>query len=92
MGYETKYDKNKVSTIFSLCNCQSEVIVIQYDHEYEIADVCIYGTYNHYRFSIWQKIRYIYHIIFFGYPYRDQTILDKKQLKEMKKFLDTILN
>lgn len=92
MGYETKYDDNKVSTMFSLCGCQNEVIVIQYDHEYEIADLCIYATYYHHKPSIWQKIRYIYQIIFVGYPYKDQTVLDKKQLKDMKKFLDTILN
>lgn len=92
MGYETKYDKDKISTIFTLCGCGNEILLIQYDHDYQIADICIFGSYNHHKMNFWQKIKYIFQMLWVGYPYKDQTMLDKNQLHEIKKFLDTILN
>lgn len=92
MGYETKYDKNKISTLFSLCSCSSEVLVIEYDHELNIADLCIYGSYNTYKMSLLQKIKYILHIILYGYPYRDQIVLEHNHLKEIKNFLNHTLS
>lgn len=92
MGYETKYSKDGVSTLFSLCSCNSEVLVIQYDHDANIADLCIYGSYYTYKMSLWQKIRYIWHIISYGYPYRDQIVIDKNCLKEIKNFLNETIS
>lgn len=91
MGYETKYSKDKVSTFFRLCSCNSEVLVIQYDHDFELADLCIYGGYYAHKMSLWQKMRYIWQIVL-GYPYKDQIVLDKNHLKEIRNFLNDTLS
>lgn len=92
MGYETKYSKDSVSTLFSLCSCNGEVLVIQYDHEANLADLCIYGSSCTYKMSLWQKIRYIWHILACGYPYRDQIVVDRNSLKEIKNFLSETIS
>lgn len=87
MGYETRYSEDKMSTLFTLCGCGSEVLMIQYDHDIGLADLCILGTINSHKMSLWQKMRYIWQIIAYGYPYRDQIVLDKNGLKDLKNFL-----
>ena len=79
-------------TTFILCDCKSEVLVIDYDQEYELADISIYENFASYssRMSFWQKVRYIYRILIHHTPYTDQIILNKGQLKQLKNFLDNL--
>jgi hypothetical protein len=84
------YEKNKV--IFFLCDCKSEVLVIEYDNELELADFAIYenhAAYGH-KLSLWQRIRYCYQVLVRQKPYADQIILTQGQLKELKAFLNTL--
>jgi len=92
MGYETKYSKEKASTLFTLCGCGSEVLMIQYDHDIDLADLCILGTISSHKMSLWQKIRHIYQVIVYGYPYKDQIVLDRNNLKEIRNFLNNTLS
>lgn len=87
MGSVTKYDKDKTTSVFVPCDCQNEVLYIEYDHEYRIADLAIYHYRNTNRLSLWQKVRYIAHLLWSGKPYSDQMVLTHKQLKELKQFL-----
>lgn len=81
---------NQNNTIFSLCDCRSEVLVIDYDKEVSCADLCIYKSVNIY-LSFWQKMRMIFRILTKGTPYSDQIILSKKQLLEVKEFIELII-
>ena len=84
----TKFEENK--TTFMLCECKSEVLVIEYDFEYELTELSIYenlSSYSH-KMSFWQKLRYIYQLLVKGRPYSDQMILTKKQLKELSSFIN----
>ena len=92
MGYETKYSEDKTSTLFTLCGCGNEVLMIQYDHDIDLADLCILATISSHKMSLWQKIRYIYQIVVHGFPYKDQIVLDKSNLKEIRNFLNNILS
>lgn len=88
MGSITNLKENK--TVFIPCSCKNEILVIEYDHEIDLADVAIYEHYVGYshRLSFWQRLRYCYQVLFHKKPYADQMVLDKNQLKDLKKFLN----
>lgn len=83
---------NKTTTFVSICDCHSEVIVLEYDHEWEMADIAIYehGISYKNKMSLFQKFRYIYQVLVNNKPYADQTMLSKTQLMELKDFLNSI--
>lgn len=81
---------NQNNTVFTLCDCKSEVLVIDYDKDVELADFAIYkSSYN--GMSFWQKMGHIWHILTKGCPYSDQIVLNTKQLKEIKQFIEQII-
>ena len=88
MGSITNLSENK--TLFIPCSCKSEILVIEYDHEIDLADLAIFENYTNYshKMSLWQRIRYSYQVLFNKKPYTDQTVLDRKQLKDLQKFLN----
>lgn len=83
----TNLKENK--TIFIPCLCKNEILVMEYDHELDIADVAIFEHYIRYsnKLSLWQRLRYCYRVLVHKKPYADQITLDKEQLKDLKKFL-----
>jgi hypothetical protein len=87
MGSVTNLKENK--TLFIPCSCKSEILVIEYDHEIEMADFAIYESHASYnnKMSLWQRLRYIFQVLINKKPYTDQMMLDKKQLKDLQKFL-----
>jgi hypothetical protein len=87
MGSLTDLKTNK--TLFIACECRSEVLMIEYDHQLEIADLVIYGNsaaHNH-KLSLWQKICLCCRILINKSPYKDQMVLSNKQLVDLKNFL-----
>lgn len=90
MGSLNVYEKNKV--IFFLCDCQSEVLVMEYDRDIDLASLAIYenqASYKH-KLSLWQRMRYCYQVLINKKPYSDQIMLNKDQIKELKTFLHTL--
>ncbi len=88
MGSVTNLRENK--TIFIPCSCKSELLVIEYDHTINMADVAIYenaDSYSH-KMSLWQRLRYCYNVLLRRKPYADQMVLDKKQLRDLQNFLN----
>lgn len=85
--------RNQTNIVFSICSCKNEILVIDYDKELEIADLCIYESYGSFRnkMSFWQKIRHIWQILFNNRLYYDQMILTSKDLKNIKYFLDSVI-
>ena len=84
----TRFEKNK--TTFILCDCRSEVLVLDHDFEYELTELSIYenmSSYGH-KMSFWQKLRYIYQVLVYNKPYSDQIILNKEQLKDLGSFIN----
>jgi hypothetical protein len=79
---------NKI--LFIQCSCKSEVLVIEYDYEINMADFAIFENKSSYKYklSLWQRIRYCYQILVHKKPYADQIMLDKNQLKDLQKFLN----
>jgi hypothetical protein len=88
MGNITNLKENK--TLFIPCSCKSEILVIEYDHEIQLADLAIFEHYTNYshKMSLWQRLRYCYKVLFEKKPYADQMVLDNKQLKDLQKFLN----
>ncbi len=76
-------------TLFIQCSCQSEVLVIEYDYEINMADFAIFGNRSSYEYklSFWQRMRYCYQVLVNKKPYADQIMLDHKQLGDLKSFL-----
>lgn len=91
MSYVTKYEKDRVISIFIPCDCTGEILKIEYDHDSGLADLCIYtsGAYAN-KMSLWQKLRYIWQVLVYSKPFGDQMVLRAKQLKELKRFLISI--
>ena len=83
-----KFEKNK--TTFILCDCRSEVLVLEYDNEYDLMELSIYENISSYahKISFFQKIRYIYQVLVKNRPYSDQIILNKDQIKSLSTFID----
>lgn len=82
-----EFQKN--NTKFILCDCRSEILVIDYDEEIGMADLAIYEhniSYRH-KMSFWQKMRYIYRVLVNNKPYADQIMINKSQIKEIADFL-----
>jgi hypothetical protein len=90
MGSVTNLKENK--TLFIPCSCKSEILVIEYDHEWNIADLAIFENYTNYsnKMSLWQRLRYCFQVLVYKKPYSDQMVLDNKQLKDLKKFLNEL--
>lgn len=91
MGSLTNLKENK--TLFIPCSCKSEILVIEYDHEWNIADLAIFEHYTNYsnKMSLWQRLRYCFQVLAYKKPYADQMVLDKKQLKDLKEFLNELI-
>jgi len=81
--------QNQNEILFFICNCYNEVLVINYDKSYKIADLCIYESYNSYshKLSFWHKIKTILHILRTGKIYSDQISLDSDQIEKLKMYL-----
>lgn len=79
-------------TLFIQCSCQSEVLVIEYDYEINMADFAIFGNRSSYEYklSFWQRMRYCYQVLVNKKPYADQIMLDHKQLKDLKNFINSL--
>jgi hypothetical protein len=88
MGSVTKLKENK--TLFIPCDCRSEILLIEYDHEIKMADFAIYETNVAIRdkMSIWQRLRYCWQVLVKKKPYADAIMLNNKQLIDLKNFLD----
>ena len=90
MGSITHFEDNKI--VFLLCDCKSEVLVVEYDPSIEMADLAIYENRSAYKnkLSFWQRLRYIYKVLVSGEPYSDQIMLNKAQIKELNTFLKSL--
>ena len=90
MGSLTNLKTNK--TFFVPCECKNQVLSVQYDHHTDKTDFVIYENQESYRnkLSLWQRLRYCYQILVHKKPYIDSMTLDKSQLKDLEKFLNTL--
>lgn len=90
VGSITNLSENK--SLFIPCSCKSEVLVIEYDHEIQLADLAIFENYTNYshKMSLWQRLRYSFQVLVYRKPYADQMVLDNKQLKDLQKFLSSL--
>lgn len=79
-------------TIFLICGCHSEVLVINYDYNTKIADLSLFENYDSYRhkLSFWHKIKTIIQILTKGTVYTDQITLEKTQLDVLKEYLSNL--
>jgi hypothetical protein len=69
MGSVTNLRENK--TLFIPCGCRSEILMIEYDHEINMADFAIYQTAVSYstKMSLWQRLRYCWQVLWNKKPY-----------------------
>ena len=90
MGSNTNLKTNK--TLFIPCDCKSEILVIEYDHEWQMADCAIYESLSSYKnkMSFWHKLRYCYQVLIHNKPYADQMMLNNAQLKDLGEFLKSL--
>lgn len=87
MASLTNLETNK--TFFIACDCRNEILMIEYDHEYSMAELAIYEHYAGFRYklSLWQRIKYCWQVLINKKPYTDQISLNKNQLIDLKSFL-----
>lgn len=75
--------------MFLLCNCNNEVLVMNYDQKFKTMDVCIFESNSSYanKLSFWQRLQAIMAIITKGTIYTDQIMLEYDQVKYLKDYL-----
>ena len=90
MGSLTNLKTNK--TLFIPCDCRSEILCVEYDHELKMADFAIYHNKSAFSFkmSLWQRLRYCWQVLWYKKLYADMITLDNKQLKDLQSFLQTL--
>ena len=90
MGSVTDLKSNK--TLFIPCGCRSEILVIEYDHEWKMADLAIYETNASFKakMSLWQRLKYCWQVLWHKKPYADEMMMDNQQLLDLKRFLNTL--
>jgi len=88
MSNLTKF-QNKNDTLLIICDCKEEILLIDYNKECKIADVCMYRGYNAHskNRSFWQKIKTIWNLLIKNQQYNDQMVISQDQLKEIYYFL-----
>lgn len=67
------------------CDCGAEMLVINHD-EYGY-DIAIF-TAQYDRYSMWQRLRHILRIFWYGRPYTDQICLSAEKAKELANFIN----
>lgn len=92
LGKKSNKKTNNFRAAFIRCDCESEILVVRYDGEFDALDLCIYETQTSikHNMSWYQKLRYIYQLLRNGQPYTDQLILKREQIEELKAFLQTV--
>lgn len=82
----------KFFTAFIRCNCDSEVLAVRYDGEYDLLDLCILETKGSFQYKMtwWNRLRYIYQVLKTGQPFSDQIVLEHEQIQELAGFLNKI--
>lgn len=90
MGSVTNLLENK--TLFIPCDCKENILSVEYDHNKETANFAVYANISShsYRMSFWQRLRRCYLVLVNNKPFIDQITLDKKQLTELKLFLNSL--
>lgn len=89
MAKKSRKTTKNPNEILILCDCRSEILRIEYDPEIGMAEFAMYS--NGYSMSLWQKVRYIWELLIRGKPFSDQTMLNKTQIKDLAKFLNSVL-
>ncbi len=87
MGIVTNFSKDHIICV--VCDCNQEVLVLNYDENTKTLDLAMYESYAAYKHnSSWsQKLRYIWKILIGRHPYTDQIIINHNQIKDINKFL-----
>ena len=93
LGFGKKIDPktDDANTVhFELCGCKNEVLVLEYDKDIGLMDCAIYEHPSSfaYKFSWFQKLRYIWRVCRYNRPYNDQIVLNKNQLLRLRDFLN----
>jgi hypothetical protein len=75
------------------CECGEEALVVEYDKELQIAELALFyrNIYSYKRMTLKQKIRYVFRVLWYGQPFLDQIVLNKKQIRKFQKILTHIL-
>ena len=83
---------NLDNKLFFICNCKSEILHLEYNSDIDMVELSMFsfGTFNARKMSFRDKCRYIWRVLIKGTPYTDYTMLDRKQIDELKTFLNTI--
>jgi len=68
------------------CDCGAEVLQIEYDDETKEFYLGIYQMIK--RYSLKDKLHYIWQIIRKGEPYGDQIVLSKNRAIELKEYIE----
>lgn len=79
-------------TLFVLCDCSNEILMMEYDHRLQIADLAIYQTNAAFRekMSLWQRLKYCWQVLWHKKPYADEITLNNQQLLDLNKFLSSL--
>lgn len=82
---------------FVECDCKSEGIMVSYEYDENaipFIDLAFFKHENKFTrdtLNLWYRLRWCWQIIWFGQPYTDMVILDKRAAKELMNELKLFL-
>jgi hypothetical protein len=74
------------------CSCYSEGVFIQHDPEDNLTYISLYrlGA-NPVKLNWWNKLRYIWQILYEGKPFHDQLVMKNTEIKKLNSVLEKII-
>lgn len=71
------------------CSCGSECLVFEKNEDYELDIALFKHAYYAQPDSLWQRIKYAWHILRTGEPYYDSIILFEKEVYDLVNWLNS---
>jgi len=78
----------KQEELYVMCDCYSHGLYVIHSEEDDAFYLNLYElSLNGRKFSLWERLRWAFHILWKGHPFTDFLIIQKPKAKELAQFL-----
>ena len=83
---------NLINPLYIECNCLTDLMQLSYDEKFDLIDLAIYeyGQNTDSRLTLWDRLRFMWKILWTGSPWNDSITLNKEGRKKLVSWLSNI--